>query len=33
MSVIDPYLIPGTNVQRNLVNAQSEQALSAAEND
>lgn len=33
MSVVDPYLIPGTNVLRNLVNAQSEQALSAAEND
>lgn len=30
---IDPYLIPGTNVLRNKVNAQSEQELAAAEND
>jgi cell filamentation protein len=29
----DPYLIPGTNVLRNKVNAQSEQALADAEND
>ncbi|MFT9231309.1 MAG: Fic family protein [Bifidobacterium sp.] len=30
---IDPYLIPGTNVLRNKVNAQSEQELADAEND
>jgi cell filamentation protein len=29
----DPYLIPGTNVLRNKVNAQTEQELAAAEND
>jgi cell filamentation protein len=33
MSGIDPYLIPGTGVLRNLVNAHSEQALTDAEND
>jgi cell filamentation protein len=30
---IDPYLIPGTNVLRNKVNAHGEQALAEAEND
>lgn len=30
---IDPYLIPGTSVLRNLVNAHSGQALNAAESD
>ncbi|MEK0210535.1 Fic/DOC family protein [Bifidobacterium mongoliense] len=33
MSDVDPYLIPGTGVLRNLVNAHSGQALNAAEND
>lgn len=33
MSGIDPYLIPGTSVLRNLVNAHSERALNAAESD
>ena len=31
--VFDPYLIPGTNVLRNLVGATDEDALAAAEND
>lgn len=31
--VPDPYLIPGTNVLRNLVGATDEDALAAAEND
>lgn len=31
--VFDPYLIPGTNVLRNLVEATDEDALAAAEND
>ena len=31
--VFDPYLIPGTNVLRNLVDATDEDALAAAEND
>jgi cell filamentation protein len=33
MSDVDPYLIPGIGVLRNLVNAHSGQALNAAEND
>jgi cell filamentation protein len=33
MSDVDPYLIPGTGVLRNLVNADSVQALADAEND
>lgn len=31
--VFDPYLIPGTNVLRNLVGATDEDALAAAAND
>ncbi len=31
--VFDPYLIPGTNVLRNLVGATDKDALAAAEND
>ena len=33
MSDTDPYLIPGTSVLRNKVNAHSERALADAEND